>query len=708
MKRSTISLLAVFAMWAGPALLGQATAPPPAQQPAAPDQNRDLTFKKEGPASASTTTVQIPRSYALVVGISKYKNLPQNAQLQYPDLDAESVYTVLISPEGGQFPAENVHKLIDGQATLENIRHELETWLPSVTHSEDRVLIYFAGHGFVSNGTAYIAPHDIDLKNIAGTAYPMEALGKDIGSRINGKWKVLVTDSCHSGAITPEADRSTVNRTLLDLDKSLFSITASRDREQSFESDKWGGGHGIFTYYVVKGLEGEADTNGDGIVSADELAEYVHTNVRDATNAAQNPTSERGSFDPNMLLAYNPTHVTAANLPPPKYGTLVIETNMDGVEVFVDGQSAGVVNKAAALRLPGLAPGSHTVQGVHMGYEPDGPRQEEVYPGQETTVTLRILIARNRNHAAVEHFNQGLEFYNKGFEANYRKAAGEFEEALKIDPKYSQAALYGGRAYNALYEDRPALELFKLAISIDPDYLEARSSYAGALLDAGDMDEAIRQLNIVTQRDPKSGMAYYLLSQAFARKSDYDDAIQAARQAILLTPGNAEAHFWLAESLRQKNGCGEAESQYNDYLSLSNFDSGMAGKLNYYLGGYLLGYGVKKRAAQTDIWKELRGQANTGLCDCEFLQKKLDSAIRYCQTALTFTPTDLFTNYRLGVLFAEQYNQSGSVALLAAARKHFENVVEKNPDANEADRSRKYVKNIDSVLAQQQSTTSHP
>jgi tetratricopeptide (TPR) repeat protein len=386
---------------------------------------------------------------------------------------------------------------------------------------------------------------------------------------------------------------------------------------------------------------------------------------------------------------------------------LVIETNMDGVEVFVDGVSAGVVNKAAALRLPGLTPGSHTVQGVHMGYEPDGPRQEEIYPGQETTLTLRILIARNRSHSAVEHFNQGLEFYNKGYEANYHKAAAEFEEALKIDPKYSQAALYAGRAYNAVYEDRAALDMFKEAISIDPDYLEARSSYAGALLDAGDLDEAIRQLNVVTQRDPKSGMAYYLLSQAFARKSDFDDAIQAARQAILLTPGNAEAHFWLAESLRQKNGCGEAESEYNNYLSLSNFDSGKAGKLNYYLGGYLLGYGVKKRAAQTDIWKELRGQANTGLCDCEFLQKKVDSAIRYCQTALTFTPSDLFTNYRLGVLYSQQYNQSGSVAQLAAARKHFENVIEKNPDANEADRSRKYVKNIDSVLAQQ-STVAHP
>jgi tetratricopeptide (TPR) repeat protein len=205
---------------------------------------------------------------------------------------------------------------------------------------------------------------------------------------------------------------------------------------------------------------------------------------------------------------------------------------------------------------------------------------------------------------------------------------------------------------------------------------------------------------VVTQRDPNSGMAWYLLSQAFARKGDYEDAVKASRVAIRLTPNNAEAHFWLAESLRQKNGCGEAETQYSDYLSLSDFDSGFGGKLNYYVGGYLFGAGSKKRAAQTDIWKELRGQANTGLCDCEWIQKRFDSAIHYCQTALAYTPTDLFTNYRLGILYSEEYNKSGSVALLAAARKHFEDVIRQNPDANEADRSRKYLKNIDTVLSQ--------
>ncbi len=284
------------------------------------------------------------------------------------------------------------------------MRRELEQWLPSAATPDDRVLIYFAGHGFVYDGKAYLAPYDIDPNNIAASGYPMEALGAVIGSKIKAKWKVLLTDACHSGAITPEGrpggtpegDRAAVSRSLLDLNRSLFSLTASRDRERSFESADWGGGHGIFTYYVVKGLEGAADQSGDGIVTADELAEYVHRNVREATNANQNPTSERGSFDPQMLLAYIPSGAAPGTPPPPVDGALVFETNMDGVEVFVDGKSAGVVNKGTPLRLPGLRPGVHTVKGVHMGYEPDGPREETVYPGQEITVSLKITMIRRR------------------------------------------------------------------------------------------------------------------------------------------------------------------------------------------------------------------------------------------------------------------------------------------------------------------------
>ena len=439
----------------------------------------------------------------------------------------------------------------------------------------------------------------------------------------------------------------------------------------------------------------------DGVVSADELSEYVHTNVRLATQAAQNPTSERGSFDPNMVLAYNPTHVKGANLPPPQFGNLVLETNMDNTEVFIDGKSAGIVNKGTPLRLPGIQPGAHTIKAVRLGYEPDGPREEQVYPGQDTTVSVRILIARQHNHAAVEKFDDGIKDYNKGNPESYKKAAENFREALKLDPKYSQAALYLGRVDNALYQDQESLAAFKTAIDTDPDYIEARSSYAGALLDGGDMDEAIRQLNVVTQRQPENGMGWYLLSQAYYRKGDYKDGKTAALQAVAKTPKNAEAHFWLAECERQLNQPADAEAEYNQYLALSNFDSGFGGKLNYYAAGFLFGVGSKKRAAQTDIWREMRGQANVGLCDCEWMLKRYDSAIHLCQEALTYIPKDMFANYRLGLVYTLEFNQDHSVGLLAAAKEHFTEVATIGPDTDEGGRSKKYLQMINAALAKQ-------
>jgi len=701
--RKPLQVVVLLLVGALPVALAAQIAPPaavPVQQaaPAAASDSRDL--KPVQPKQ--TAAVAIPRSYALVVGISAYKNLPASAQLEFPNRDAEDIYAALISPEGGQFPAENVHKLINERATVENIRHELEVWLPSVTQDNDRVLIYFAGHGFVSGGHGWLATYDVDLHSIQTTAYPMDSLGSVIGGRIKGKWKVLITDACHSGAITPEADRQQVTNTLLDLQKSLFSLTASRDREQSFESAQFGGGHGVFTYYVIKGIEGEADTNGDGVVDADELAEYVHTNVRLATEGRQNPTSERGSFDRNMVLAYNPSRVKGANLPAPQSGNLVIETNMDGVEVWVDGKSAGVVDKGKALRLPGISPGVHTIKGVHLGYEPDGPREEQVYPGQDSTVSIRILIARRANHAAVEEFDRGIEFYNKGYAENYRKAAEHFQAALAIDPKYSQALVFLGRAQSALYEDDKAIASLKQAVDLDPDYQEARASYAAVLLDGGDLDEAVRQLDVVTRREPDRGWSWYLLSQAYARKDDFVQGRAAAENAIRLTPRNAEAHFWLAECLRMLKLPADAEREYNQYLALSNFDTGTAGQLNYYILGSLFGMGKKSHATQADIWKEVHGEANFGLCNCERMQQQYEPAIAHCQKALTFLPNDTAVNYRLGELYAEEFNQQNQLGLLAAAKLHFSAAIASNPDTVEADRARKYVKNIDSVFAQVQ------
>jgi tetratricopeptide (TPR) repeat protein len=680
-------------------LIGALAATAAAQKPAT-QQQRDLRIEKD--IETAPPAPSIPRSYALVVGIANYQNLPPQLQLRYPERDAEAMYSILISQEGGNFPAENVRRLIGARATRAALQKELEQWLPSVARDDDRVLIYFAGHGFVFQGKAYLAPWDVDLKDIAATAYPMDTLGAVIGSKIRAKWKVLLTDACHSGAINPEADNATINRSLLDLSRSLFSLSASRDRERSFESPDWGGGHGIFTYYVVKGLEGAADENRDGIVTADELAEYTRVNVRSATNAQQNPTSDRASFDPNMLLAYIPSNAASGAPPAPKFGTLVITANMEGVEVFLDGKSVGVVGKSKPLTLPGLVPGTHTVKAVKMGYEPDGPREEMVYPGQQSTVQVRIQIPVQRKKAAVELLDRAVELYNDGGEKNYRRAAEQLQKAIEMEPRYSEAYLYLARVQNALFEEAAAEKAFRKAIEIDPDYLEARASFGGMLLDVGNMDEAIRQLNVVVQREPKHAMAQYLLAQAFRMKEQYALAMEHARAAVKLQPGNAEAHFWLAEALRMSAQYEEAKREYLEYLRLSNFDSGVARKINYYALGFLAGrYGKKSRASQRDIWKDLRSQAYFGLCDCEYLSKRYEAAVGYCQRALSYSSGDPYTHYVLGRSYARYYEQTGKLEALPAACKHFRAMLALNPDLTESEYARKTLTSIERALAAQ-------
>lgn len=333
-----------------------------------------------------TPAPPVPEGYALVVGVAQYPLLDEDLQLQYAERDAESMYRTLISAEGGNFRAENVRMLIGAEATGEAIQAELSGWLAGVARPEDRVVVYFAGHGFVADGVAFLAPYDFDPAAPAATGYAMSDLAEVFGNQIRARWKVLLTDACHSGAIAPPEDREVLNQTLQQLGASVFSLTAGRGRESSLESSVWGGGHGVFTYYVLRGMEGEADRNRDGRVTADELSEYVRVNVERDTEGRQHPTSDQASFDPNMLLAYLP----AVAIDSGQTGRLIIGTNMDGVEIYVDGERVGTAGRNAPLAID-LSEGEHALRAERLGYEPV-ERTELVSPGREASVTMNMLI----------------------------------------------------------------------------------------------------------------------------------------------------------------------------------------------------------------------------------------------------------------------------------------------------------------------------
>ena len=108
-----------------------------------------------------------------------------------------------------------------------------------------------------------------------------------------------------------------------------------------------------------------------------------------------------------------------------------------------------------------------------------------------------------------------------------------------------------------------------------------------------------------------------------------------------MTPKNAEPHLWLGDSLRLSGKPADAEAEYQQYLSLSDFDSKLAGQLNYYVSRFAVRHAARNTApAQHDIWKDLRSLAYFGLCDCERRLKQYDAAIGYCQKSLTYYTKD--------------------------------------------------------------------
>jgi len=242
--------------------------------------------------------------YAVIVGISKYKNGGTGlSNLKYASRDASAFREFLESPAGGSFAKENVLELLDEDATSQKLRSALFTFLTK-PRPQDLVVIYFAGHGAPDPNDSrnlYLLTYDTQPEDMGGTAFLMSDLQDVFDRVVKAKHVITLIDSCHSYGISGErfgAKQNNLSNQYLERYASKADravITASDVSELSLEGEQWGGGHGVFTYFVLQGLKnGEADTNKDGTVTAGELFSYLSERVSQATNHQQNPRAVPG------------------------------------------------------------------------------------------------------------------------------------------------------------------------------------------------------------------------------------------------------------------------------------------------------------------------------------------------------------------------------------------------------------------------------
>lgn len=242
--------------------------------------------------------------FAVVVGVSRYADSANGlSNLKYADRDAQSVRDFLVSPDGGSFPKDNIRLLLNEEATSQNVRSAFFTFLTKA-QAEDQVVIYIAGHGAPDPNdprNLYFLTYDTKLDDMGGTAFPMYQL-QDVFNRVlKAKRVITFADTCHSYGFSGDRDRAKKSNNLFNQYVTRYAneadravITASDISQLSEESDQWGGGHGVFTFYLLKGLRGEADLNKDGTVTAGELFAYVRENVEKATNGNQTPKALPG------------------------------------------------------------------------------------------------------------------------------------------------------------------------------------------------------------------------------------------------------------------------------------------------------------------------------------------------------------------------------------------------------------------------------
>jgi len=520
---------------------------------------RDLKLEWE---RIEPQTSAVSKRWALVIGVSTYKNIPPQSQLRYAHKDAEDFARFLRSPQAGALAPTQVRLLTEQQATVGALRSALHEWLPAAAGPRDVVYIYFAGHGVIGErNEPYLIAHDSDPQNLHATALPFRELNEAISRHIRAQAVVLIADACHAGgigwAVSPDAlpQTNTALDSIAAADRMFLKLLASRGTERSYEDARWGGGHGIFTYSLLRGLQGEADRERDGFIRASELIEFVGKEVAEQTSARQNPRVA-GNFEPRFALAAVPK---AAAIPAASPAALTV-LGPPGASIYLNDIYRGAIRPTGQLNIDGIPVGAHRL----AADLPSGQSIEQPLAlGANTTIDiaklpgtayaeLLHLIAAGR----ITGKGEALDYFRaQTWDTQYRPAAAA-AVATALE-NIGQACVNDYVQSDSIVLKRPmltrAVEAYRTLRTMRPNdptipakihFCEARAQIA-----AGEFQAAEQNLRASIAIEGNFACSYNALGVALARLGRSAEARAAFDKAAELTPQWGLPFFQIGQAM---------------------------------------------------------------------------------------------------------------------------------------------------------------
>ncbi len=218
--------------------------------------------------------------YALIIGNTEYTD-PGLTQLTAPGKDAKDFARVLKDQDICSFDEVNV-MLNQPEPT---VRGAIDEFFDQ-KKPDDLLVFYFSGHGVRDElGSLYLAVKNTIRTRLRSTAIKSDYI-REVMDQSRSRRQLLILDCCNSGAFEQGTKAATGvsigTSTAFEGGYGRIILTASDSTQFAWEGDKVIGetDKSLFTYFLVQGLEGEADLDGDGQITVDELYDYAYEKVR--------------------------------------------------------------------------------------------------------------------------------------------------------------------------------------------------------------------------------------------------------------------------------------------------------------------------------------------------------------------------------------------------------------------------------------------